>query len=141
MRLFRPLSLGAPAGLRSEGSASFSRGALPRQIAEIDHGRSPKSGPPTPSGFPSGQIGGIMGACPPSRAAGHRTIAKNAGKSITATSTPERSPSASHGAMSSMSERLENLIRRIFKLLAFARPRAAGIMLSSRAASAAINGA
>src|SRR5258708_36989384 len=37
MRLFRPRCFGAPVGLRSEGSASFSRGALPRQIAEIDH--------------------------------------------------------------------------------------------------------
>jgi hypothetical protein len=37
MRLFRPLCFGAPVGLRSEGSASFSRGALPRQIAEVDH--------------------------------------------------------------------------------------------------------
>jgi hypothetical protein len=46
-----------------------------------------------------------------------------------------------HGAISSMSTRLRSLIRRIFKLLAFARPRAAGIMLSNRSESAAINGA
>jgi hypothetical protein len=45
-----------------------------------------------------------------------------------------------HGAMSSMSKRLVNLIRCIFRLLAFASPRAAGIILSSRAASAAIMG-
>src|ERR1700676_5701763 len=45
-----------------------------------------------------------------------------------------------HGAMSSMSKRLVNLIRCIFRLLAFASPRAAGIILSSRAASAAIIG-
>ena len=38
-----------------------------------------------------------------------------------------------HGTMFSMSTRLVSLIRRIFMLLAFARPRAAGIMLSSRA--------
>ena len=47
---------------------------------------------------------------------------------------------SSHGAMSSMSKRLVNLIRCIFRLLAFASPRAAGIILSSRAASAAIIG-
>jgi hypothetical protein len=46
-----------------------------------------------------------------------------------------------HRTMSSMSIRLVSLMSRIFKLLAFAGPRAAGIMLSSRAASAAINGA
>ena len=38
-----------------------------------------------------------------------------------------------YGTMFSMSTRLVSLIRRIFILLAFARPRAAGIMLSSRA--------
>jgi hypothetical protein len=38
-----------------------------------------------------------------------------------------------YGTMFSMSTRLVNLIRRVFILLAFARPRAAGIMLSSRA--------
>jgi hypothetical protein len=45
-----------------------------------------------------------------------------------------------HGAMSSISKRLVNLIRRIFRFLAFEMSCAASITLSSRSASVAING-
>jgi hypothetical protein len=45
MRLFRPLCFGAPVGLRSEGSASFSRGAHPPHREKSIIGCSPENGP------------------------------------------------------------------------------------------------